>query len=398
MSSFDWGNLGEEIVEIVEKAVKNQNFKELNQGITNMVNRAIKNGTEKVKRDMDYFSTKEPYSASVVKLPVKAPSKMGAILRMVIGYPLGIGAFLSCVAYTAAFFMMRSDGFLSIICIVAALFFGGLTALGTWLAVRGTKLISRINRFKCYMEVIGKREYCNITELSAKAGKSDAAVLKDVEFMMKKRWFMQGHLDAQKTCIMLNDKMYQQYCQLEKQKVLAQEEEQRREADRKTQQRAEQEKQAESRKGLSTEIQKVINQGEDYVRKIRACNDAIPGEVISAKIDRIELLVDKIFDQVEKNPKCVSDIRKLMEYYLPTTVKLLEAYAQMDAQPAGGENIQSAKAEIEATLDTLNVAFEKLLDGLFQETAWDVSSDISVLNTMLAQEGLKEDGLKNKVN
>ena len=105
---------------------------------------------------------------------------------------------------------------------------------------------------------------------------------------------------------------------------------------------------------------------------------------------------DKIFDRVEQNPKNISDIRKLMEYYLPTTVKLLEAYAEMDAQPVGGENIQSAKKEIEDTLDTLNVAFEKLLDDMFQETAWDVSSDISVLNTMLAQEGLKEDGLKGK--
>ena len=85
-----------------------------------------------------------------------------------------------------------------------------------------------------------------------------------------------------------------------------------------------------------------------------------------------------------------------MDYFLPTTVKLLEAYAEMDAQPAGGENIQTAKKEIEATLDTLNIAFEKLLDSLFQETAWDVASDISVLNTMLAQEGLKEDGLKRK--
>ena len=85
-----------------------------------------------------------------------------------------------------------------------------------------------------------------------------------------------------------------------------------------------------------------------------------------------------------------------MDYYLPTTVKLLEAYAQMDAQPAGGENIQTAKREIEATIDTLNVAFEKLLDDLFLDTAWDISSDISVLNTMLAQEGLKEDGLKGK--
>ena len=108
----------------------------------------------------------------------------------------------------------------------------------------------------------------------------------------------------------------------------------------------------------------------------------------------MEMLVDRIFDRVEQNPESVDDIRKLMEYYLPTTVKLLEAYQELDAQPVEGENIRSSKREIEATLDTLNMAFERLLDSMFQETAWDVSSDISVLQTMLAQEGLVDDGLK----
>lgn len=395
MSSFDWEDFGKEIVDIVEYAIKNQNFKKLNQSITNTVHRAVKYGSEKLKRDKDPFSSKKTAGATEVKLPVKVPSKTGAILSMVFGYPLGIGAFLYCiVSIMAAVFIIRDDRLIGMVCTVASVFFGGLTALGTWLSVRGTKTISKINRLKCYLEAIGRREYCNIAELSANTGRTNAAVLKDIEFMIKKRWFMQGHLDSQKSCLMLTDRMYQQYCQLEKQKALAQEEAQRKEAERKTQQRKEEEKQAESRQELSPDTQKIIMQGEAYVRKIRACNDAIPGEMISAKIERIELLVDKIFDQVEKNPKCVSDIRKLMEYYLPTTVKLLEAYAQMDAQPAGGENIQTAKAEIEATLDTLNVAFEKLLDDLFQETAWDISSDISVLNTMLAQEGLKEDGLK----
>ena len=63
----------------------------------------------------------------------------------------------------------------------------------------------------------------------------------------------------------------------------------------------------------------------------------------------------------------------------------------MDAQPVQGDTIQNSKREIEATLDTLNLAFEKLLDDLFEDTAMDVSSDISVLNTLLAQEGLTQD-------
>lgn len=80
-----------------------------------------------------------------------------------------------------------------------------------------------------------------------------------------------------------------------------------------------------------------------------------------------------------------------MDYYLPMTVKLLDAYEDMDRQPVQGENISASKREIEDTIDTLNVAFEKILDSIFRDTAWDVSTDISVLHTVLAQEGLTED-------
>ncbi len=92
-------------------------------------------------------------------------------------------------------------------------------------------------------------------------------------------------------------------------------------------------------------------------------------------------------------PEIIPDLNRLMDYYLPMTVKLLNAYEDMDSQPIQGENIASSKKEIEDTIDTLNVAFEKLLDSVFEDTAIDVSSDISVLNTVLAQEGLTEDEL-----
>ena len=88
------------------------------------------------------------------------------------------------------------------------------------------------------------------------------------------------------------------------------------------------------------------------------------------------------------HPEVAPELQKMMDYYLPTTSKLLDAYRELDKQPVAGDNIRSTKAEIEQTVDTLNVAFEKLLDSLFVDRAWDISSDISVLNTMLAQEGL----------
>jgi hypothetical protein len=83
-----------------------------------------------------------------------------------------------------------------------------------------------------------------------------------------------------------------------------------------------------------------------------------------------------------------------MVYYLPTTMKLLQAYIELDKQPLAGENIISTKQEIKEALGTINTAFENLLDSLFQDMAWDISSDISVMKTMMAQDGLTGEGIR----
>ena len=83
-------------------------------------------------------------------------------------------------------------------------------------------------------------------------------------------------------------------------------------------------------------------------------------------------------------------MRKLIEYYLPTTAKLLNAYIDLEKQPEVGDNIKNTKIEIENTLDTINDAFEKLLDSMFEDMAWDISSDINVMKNMMAQDGLTE--------
>lgn len=262
--------------------------------------------------------------------------------------------------------------------------------IGGVVGILGSRMLGRAKRFQTYVRVLGNREYCDVKELQNSLRKQKKYILKDLEKMMQKGWFKEGHLDESQSCFMVTDQAYQQYHELMSRMETEKREKAQEEA------RAKQAAEAAEKESASLppEVRETIRVGEEYLRQIKACNDAIPGEEISAKISRIELVVDKIFDRVEQNPDTVSDLRRTMEYYLPTTVKLLKAYEELDSQPIQGENILSSKKEIENTLDTLNVAFEKLLDSLFQDTAWDVSSDISVLHTMLAQEGLTEDGLK----
>lgn len=154
------------------------------------------------------------------------------------------------------------------------------------------------------------------------------------------------------------------------------------------QQKAKEAAQKPAPQAVDPKVQEVLDRGNAYVKEIRRCNDEIPGEEISEKIYRMEAIVQRIFQRAKAHPEIIPDLKKLMDYYLPMTVKLLNAYAEMDQQPVQGENIRKSKEEIDSTLDTLNQAFEKLLDSVFEDTAMDVSSDISVLHTLLAQEGL----------
>ena len=137
-------------------------------------------------------------------------------------------------------------------------------------------------------------------------------------------------------------------------------------------------------------MEKILADGKSYIHTVRECNDLIPNEEVSHKLYKLEAVMKRIFEQVEKHPESAEDLHKLMDYYLPTTIKLLNAYVDLDKQEIAGENISATKKEIEDVLDVINVAFEKLLDSMFEDTAWDISSDISVMKTMLAQEGLTE--------
>lgn len=133
------------------------------------------------------------------------------------------------------------------------------------------------------------------------------------------------------------------------------------------------------------------SQYEAILQQLRQANDAIPGEEMSEKISRLEDISAKIFELAEKDPSKVPQLRKFMNYYLPTSLKLLKTYAELDAQGISGSNITQSKKEIEATMDTLCNAFAAQLDKLFTSDAMDVSADIAAMQAMLAQDGLTGD-------
>ena len=136
------------------------------------------------------------------------------------------------------------------------------------------------------------------------------------------------------------------------------------------------------------EIDALLGEREKAVSEMRRLNDAIKDPKISAQITHLETTTGKIIDAVVEKPSKLPQIRKFMNYYLPTTLKLLNAYDRMDSTGVSGANIDGTKGKIEDMLDTVCVAFSRQLDALYGEEALDISADIKVMEQMLQQEGI----------
>ena len=227
-------------------------------------------------------------------------------------------------------------------------------------------------------------EYFTVSDLAQAALETDENVRKNLKGMQKIGYLPRGRFDSTETTFMITDAAYNMYLGAVQDRLA-----------REQRQAQEQAIMNQTAKSTPTDkVQSILDEGRDYIVFVRQINDVIPDtEEMSNKLYRLESIMNKIFEQVKKDPSTADDLHKLMNYYLPTTRKLLTAYVELDKQAGNGENVQQTKMEIDAVMDTINEAFEKLLDSLFQDMAWDISSDISVMKTMMAQDGLTDDGM-----
>ena len=136
------------------------------------------------------------------------------------------------------------------------------------------------------------------------------------------------------------------------------------------------------------ELDKMLKDGRMAIAEMKRLDDNIADPGISADIVRLEQVSQKIFDEVKRDPAKLPKIRRFMDYYLPTTLKLLNSYDRMSDTGVSGENIDGTLAKVEGMMRTIVAAFEKQLDGLYGAEALDISADITVLETMMAREGL----------
>ena len=301
-------------------------------------------------------------------------AKAGTLIGTIIGYFIGApAAMFSLICFIASV----ADGDI-VGGIVGALFLFVFTAAGPLTgAIFGTLHLKKISLYEKYLNLLRDKTYAPTEMLSEMTGKSMDETIKELQKMISKGWFRQGHLDENGDTLITSEETYQQY--LHTLQIAAE-------------RMAEEQEKAEAKireyGGLTEAQHDIIAQGEQYIAEIRACNKDIPDVDVTAKLDRMVHSVEVIVERAKKQPELTEDMTRLMNYYLPTMVKLLHSYADLDSQGKTSANIEKSKREIEDTIDVMNEAFDRLFDSLFEDTSLDISTDVEVMRTLLSQEGL----------
>lgn len=413
MDRNEWYRTGEDIRDQVQRAVETGNFTNLGKNISDTVNETLNNTVREMNRTVGTVGESVNRTVEVVgesisravndvtrSLAPNTSDRAGSPYANRPQYrrpnsrpdtrlfdPTPKGS-VKCVIYRAVGYGVMGVSLIALFGAVGELVLYAASAVPVvaaavvaaaafGLGFHGSRLAGRVRRYKRYVDMVKEKLYCSVHDLAERTGKSERFVVRDLKKMIQLGMFKQAHLDQQETCLIASDEMYDQYMLAQKD---YEEQQKKLEIEKLADERKKQERE---RLGEAAEV---IEEGKSYVRLIRQCNDEIPGEEMSDKLDRLEILVTRIFDRVEEEPELASELRKMLSFYLPTTKKLLEAYRDLDGQP-DLSNVAQTKREIETAVDNINEAFEKFLDELFREKAWDIQSDISVLHTILKQDG-----------
>ena len=339
--------------------------------------------SKKKKDDLYEYQYTTP-NKKVVKevLPaIRKPARLGKYKAKV--FWGGIFGIYGACQILETFEMLSSVAPISSI-IKNVIVYGAILGIAVYQLLKGKTYLGRVERYGRYMKVLEKRQFASIEELAGEVAKSTKTVIKDLEFMIAQKWFLEGRMDEKKSQFLLTDKIYEQYKLAEQGRLLRQQEEL--------------EKQKLEKDPVQKEVMQLVEEGNRYVKEIRKLNDEILGEDISNQLDKIEEIIASIFEIVKRKPEKRTELRKLMQYYLPMTVKVVTSYRDFENERVASKQLEESKKEIRETLDKVITAFEMLREKIYQEEVLDVSTDLDVLETMMSQEGLIQDELNSFSN
>lgn len=230
-------------------------------------------------------------------------------------------------------------------------------------------------RYNTYVKDLKFKNIEIIDDLAVYSKVEPEKVIKDLNKAVKMKLIPQGHFDKDNLMFIVSDEVYEKY--KDKQAVY----------DRYYRKQVEERLRMKER---TKEMQAIMDQGQGYIDKIHESNDIIKDKIISQKLNRMENVVSMIFHEVDVNPQNADKLGMFMNYYLPTTEKLLEAYIEIDEKQIKGKSLEKTKKDIEGAIDKIIDSFEGLLDKFYHEKEMDIATDISAMEILMKQDGLSE--------
>lgn len=374
-TSFDSvASLGSDVYHTVSDAVEAADFK----GLAASVSKAVRAATEAAAWAM------RPSKQETRILKPPPGRRAGALARRIL---FGYLVFLLSSLLLGGILLLRGDPFMG--GIMSALSGAGLRAVLK--QGRVARADHRLYRsLETFSLITAGRDLVTLNELAVRSGLSVDQARMCVGRAIDLGYIPEGHLgrtERDRDVLYLSDRAYQSSYALSPSADGA-----AREAPRAQGARQQAAPSGEARGQEDPRVEKIVAEGRAYIERIHRANDVIGEDEMSDKLGRLETVVRRIVGHVQGDPDSSERLGRFMDYYLPTTGKLVDSYADLERSGASGRNADATRREIKETIDVINDAFERLADDLLQDATWDLSSDMHVMRTMLKQDGLTDDG------
>lgn len=356
-------DFGKSINTALNNAINNINFSEISEKIKANIDVAINTTLDSLGKKVSYpvVQTKNP-KVCVQKLPEKSKSSAFKILSIFSAMSaLAIGPSLMLEGYSLMGFI---TGFgVSALSLLITIF--------TW---SRAKYIDKIGKnYIRFLRELGKNTVIPIRDLASATAQSEEDTVKDLLYMMNHGYFHQARIVENDSLFLLDIDTFKLYKQQSAQLN---------------------EKKQEDEVELSISEKKatqIINTAEKYLNQIDKSKKKIENTVFLNKIEKLNKTIESIVNIIKKYPDKAYVLDKFMDYYLPTTVKLIDSYGEFEVMASDDLKIQNSMKEIDKSITTITDAYEKIKIEMLSDRAMDVKTDIDTMNLLLNQEGLLED-------
>ena len=318
-----------------------------------------------------------------------APPDGGALAKQLLGGAVGVGCAALCVLFACvglnqlaenAFFVYSLGSAVTLAADVAQ--YGLLSLAFGKLSKLGFRLFERVKHFRLYRDIINLQEACPLADIARASGRSAAAVEKDLKELVRRGYFPFGFVDDETGCFWANNAVWR----LKNPQRAKEQDERARTKPRRRKKKAQAAPAVPPQSAFAA-------QGESFLRELDTQIKEIDDEEIAQSARGIREKAQDIFEWVRSHPDAQDDVRRFCDYYMPTTLRLLQVYNEVEPHTASSEAAASVRTEVRGVLAPVNDAFANLLDSLLQDAALDVSAEADALKAVLSQEGLVEGGL-----